>query len=72
MTPKESSTSSGSPARERTSAARPADDVGATARLFARCRYDNVPVSSRPTKSDPPNGQPFADGFGTNGALAAS
>ena len=49
------------------------DDVGVPPLgLFARCRYDNVPVKLSTAKSDPFNGQPFADGFGTNGALAAS
>ncbi len=40
--------------------------------LFARCRFDDVPVSFSTENKSPTTGQPFTGGFGVNGALTTS
>lgn len=40
--------------------------------LFARCRFDDVPVSFSTATTSPFTGQPFANGFGKDGAMTTS
>ena len=40
--------------------------------LFARCRFDNVPMSFSTDNKKPTTGQAFTGGFGKDGALTAS
>ena len=40
--------------------------------LFARCRFDNVPMSFSTSRKRPVTGQAFSGGFGVNGAITAS
>lgn len=40
--------------------------------LFARCRFDDVPMSFSTAKRRPITAQPFSGGFGVGGALTAS
>ena len=40
--------------------------------LFARCRFDNVPMSFSTATKSPTTGENFTGGFGINGAISAS
>lgn len=40
--------------------------------LFARCRFNDVPMSFSTDTKSPTTGQPFSGGFGVNGAMTAS